>query len=42
MALRVLVVEDEERLVELVSAALRQAGFTVDSVATLAEARVSQ
>lgn len=39
--MRSLVVEDESRIVELVRAALGRAGFTVDAVETVAEARAA-
>jgi DNA-binding response OmpR family regulator len=38
IAVRVLVVEDELRIVEVLTSALRKAGFTVDAATTLADA----
>ncbi len=39
--MRILIVEDEDRLLELVSRSLERAGFTVDAVGTADEARAA-
>jgi DNA-binding response OmpR family regulator len=39
--MRLLIIEDERRIAELVSDALRQAGFAVDAVATVADAEAA-
>lgn len=39
--MRLLVVEDEQRIVETLTATLRKAGFTVDAVATATEAKAA-